>query len=98
MLILKVAIVTYFQAWLCGGSVEIMPCSHVGHIFRSRQPYTFPGGDNISVFLHNTLRVANVWLDGYIKNFYMVNGNLINWTFGDITERLEFKQQVGTIT
>lgn len=48
---------------MCGGELEIIPCSRVGHIFRRRRPYGGPSGQD--TLLHNSLRVAHVWMDEY---------------------------------
>uniref|UniRef100_A0A1B0FQB6 Polypeptide N-acetylgalactosaminyltransferase n=1 Tax=Glossina morsitans morsitans TaxID=37546 RepID=A0A1B0FQB6_GLOMM len=57
-----------FRIWQCGGILEIIPCSHVGHVFRDKSPYTFPGGV-AKIVLHNAARVAEVWLDEW-RDFY----------------------------
>ena len=55
--------------------MEIIPCSHVGHVFRDKSPYTFPGGV-AKIVLHNAARVAEVWLDEWRDFYYaMSTGN-----------------------
>lgn len=59
------------QVWQCGGQLEIIPCSVVGHVFRTKSPHTFPKGTN--VIARNQVRLAEVWMDGYKEIFYRRN-------------------------
>lgn len=63
------------QIWQCGGTLEIIPCSHVGHVFRDKSPYTFPGGV-AKIVLHNAARVAEVWLDEWREFYYAMSPGL----------------------
>ncbi|MCL4127967.1 UNVERIFIED_CONTAM: hypothetical protein GTU68_036937, partial [Idotea baltica] len=47
-----------FRIWMCGGTLEILPCSRVGHIFRARRPYGDPQGEHSMI--KNNLRLAHV--------------------------------------
>ncbi|CAC5422991.1 GALNT [Mytilus coruscus] len=56
-----------FRIWMCGGTLETTPCSHVGHIFRKRSPYKWR--KNVDVVRKNNIRLCEVWLDEY-KQYY----------------------------
>ncbi|XP_065337647.1 polypeptide N-acetylgalactosaminyltransferase 1 isoform X1 [Cloeon dipterum] len=81
-----------FRVWMCGGSLEVMPCSRVGHIFRPFHPYTFPGGKDTHGI--NTARVVEVWMDDYKRLFYMHRSDLQTIDIGDISARRKFREKM----
>lgn len=56
-----------WQAWLCGGSVEILPCSRVGHIYQSQGASSRTDPEAI---LRNKVRIAETWLGPFKETFY----------------------------
>ncbi|XP_037951358.1 putative polypeptide N-acetylgalactosaminyltransferase 9 isoform X1 [Teleopsis dalmanni] len=81
-----------FKTWMCGGTLEIVPCSHVGHIFRKRSPYKWRSG--VNVLKKNSVRLAEVWLDDYAKYYYQRIGN-DKGDFGDVSARKELRTRLG---
>ncbi|CAH1789536.1 unnamed protein product [Owenia fusiformis] len=80
-----------FRVWMCGGSLEFIPCSRVGHIFRASHPYDMGKEDWHGM---NSKRLAEVWMDEYKRLFYMHRRDLIDKDVGDISERKKLREKL----
>ncbi|NWX55223.1 GLT15 acetylgalactosaminyltransferase, partial [Promerops cafer] len=86
----------FILTWLCGGSVEIIPCSRVGHVYRNHFPRTFSYEEAI---VRNKIRIAETWLGSFKENFYKHDtvAFLISKvkTSPDCSERLQLQKRLG---
>lgn len=86
------------KAWLCGGSVEILPCSRVGHIYRSQEalsPLDQKAG------LQSKVRIAEVWLGSFRDTFYRHSPEALSLSKAnrpDCTARLQLQRRLGCRT
>ncbi|KAG8597373.1 hypothetical protein GDO81_002271 [Engystomops pustulosus] len=82
------------KVWQCGGSMEVLPCSRVAHIERTKKPYN----NDIDYYAkRNALRAAEVWMDEFKSHVYMAwNIPMTNpgVDFGDVTERLALRHKL----
>nr|XP_055071280.1 polypeptide N-acetylgalactosaminyltransferase 5 [Misgurnus anguillicaudatus]XP_055071281.1 polypeptide N-acetylgalactosaminyltransferase 5 [Misgurnus anguillicaudatus] len=86
-----------FKIWMCGGEIEIIPCSRVGHIFRGDNPYKFPK-DRVRTVERNLARVAEVWLDEYKEIFYGHGYHHLldksKTDIGNLTEQIQLREKL----
>ncbi|XP_077365887.1 polypeptide N-acetylgalactosaminyltransferase 14 isoform X2 [Festucalex cinctus] len=82
-----------FRVWQCGGSLEIIPCSRVGHVFRKKHPYVFPEG-NANTYIKNTRRTAEVWMDDFRLFYYSARPAARGKSYGDIGGRVELRRKL----
>lgn len=87
-----------FKIWQCGGSIEWVPCSRVGHVYRGFMPYNFgklgakKKGPLITI---NYKRVIETWFDNKYKEYFYTREPLARFLdMGDITDQLALKEKL----
>ncbi|XP_045127026.1 N-acetylgalactosaminyltransferase 7-like isoform X2 [Portunus trituberculatus] len=87
-----------FKVWQCGGSIEWVPCSRVGHVYRGFMPYNFgklaekKKGPLITI---NYKRVIETWFDDKYKEYFYTREPLARFLdMGDISKQLELKKRL----
>jgi len=84
------------KIWTCGHTLELISCSHVGHIFRSSEYYShkaykIPPG----VVERNKLRIVEVWFDEYKDIAKRVMAKLpAGMDMGDISAQVELRKKL----
>uniref|UniRef100_A0A3B3SDH2 Polypeptide N-acetylgalactosaminyltransferase n=1 Tax=Paramormyrops kingsleyae TaxID=1676925 RepID=A0A3B3SDH2_9TELE len=81
-----------FKVWMCGGRMEDIPCSRVGHIYRKYVPYKVPGGVSLA---RNLKRVAEVWMDEYAEYIYQRRPEYRHLSAGDVASQKELRSSLG---
>ncbi|XP_043559448.1 polypeptide N-acetylgalactosaminyltransferase 10-like isoform X1 [Chiloscyllium plagiosum] len=77
-----------FKVWMCGGQMEDIPCSRVGHIYRKHVPYTISSGFGLP---RNLKRVAEVWMDEYAEYLYQRRPEYRHISAGDVNTQKELR-------
>ncbi|XP_008264265.3 polypeptide N-acetylgalactosaminyltransferase 15 [Oryctolagus cuniculus] len=87
-----------FKAWLCGGSVEILPCSRVGHVYRDWEAHS-PLDQEAA--LRSKVRLAETWLGSFKDTFYRHCPEATSLSQSeklDCPERLQLQRRLGCRT
>jgi len=80
------------KVWRCGGHIEMVPCSRIGHLFRAPEarPYDVP----VPQVVRNYGRIAKVWLDDHMESFYKVKSEVRSMSLGDVSEQVKLRDKL----
>lgn len=75
------------KVWRCGGSIEIVPCSRMGHLFRepSHRPYNV----DVDVVVYNYKRLAELWAKDHLDYFYKMKPEAVDMKLTDMEQVIE---------
>uniref|UniRef100_A0A182K1J1 Ricin B lectin domain-containing protein n=1 Tax=Anopheles christyi TaxID=43041 RepID=A0A182K1J1_9DIPT len=81
------------KSWMCGGKLLTVPCSRVGHIQKHSHPYLFDV--KMDLPMHNSARLAEVWMDEYKQVVFDVNGfpHFLEDRFGSVEMRKKVRER-----
>eukprot|EP00405_Crypthecodinium_cohnii_P024272 CAMPEP_0206494472 /NCGR_PEP_ID=MMETSP0324_2-20121206/47746_1 /ASSEMBLY_ACC=CAM_ASM_000836 /TAXON_ID=2866 /ORGANISM="Crypthecodinium cohnii, Strain Seligo" /LENGTH=480 /DNA_ID=CAMNT_0053978129 /DNA_START=104 /DNA_END=1543 /DNA_ORIENTATION=+ len=80
------------KVWRCGGHIEVVPCSHVGHLFRDPDHRPYPVV--VEQVVRNYARIAEVWLEEYLPYFYKVKPEANGMEVGDLSAAFKLKEKL----
>ncbi|CAI9176135.1 unnamed protein product [Rangifer tarandus platyrhynchus] len=86
------------KTWLCGGSVEILPCSRVGHLYRNEDAHS---QHEREATLQNKVRIAETWLGSFKETFYRHSPEALSLSKAgkpDCVERQQLQRRLGCRT
>lgn len=88
-----------FKTWRCGGRIEIVPCSRIGHLFRDEGHRPYPV--DVNQVVKNYGRLAQVWWKDHLPFFYRMKPEAkgmkhtgmedVHARYSELTERIGCK-------
>ena len=87
-----------FKVWQCGGRIQWVPCSRVGHVYRPFMPYSFGSlakKRKGPLIITNYKRVVEVWWDDEYKEYFYTREPLARfYDPGDISAQTAIREKL----
>lgn len=81
------------KVWRCGGMIEIVPCSRIGHLFRDPEHRPYPV--EVDQVVNNYKRLAEVWMPDHLSYFYRMKPEAVAMEVDGIEDRRKEAAELG---